>query len=471
MSSKIKGNFSSLKIRLILVFVILLFSLSSISFGLIYWRLTKNLDLRAEQKLKELHLDLAREYNEEILDAKNKNPGQKALEELKEQFDYKKSRFLENGEIALLLDENDQVILSSSEAMNDESIKSLLSAYRNKAGYLNEGQGITFFSAKLKDGKNLLLALDRHDDQQLMASYRQGYLISLLSLVALGSALCYWVVNHLLKGIGSVRKTSELIADGRFENRVLIREGESQEVTELANSFNVMIDKTEGLIKELKDVTNNIAHDLRTPLTRIRGTVETRLMAEPNSDRETFGLVIEEVDRLMLLIDDMLTLAESECNLTEIAKKPLNLNAMLQDLVEVFDCVLEDKAIKLNLNIFESEIWINAHESRLQRALANLLDNAIKYTDHAGSIELISKLVDGQVSVSIQDSGCGIDSDQQKRIFERFYRLENHRGTPGNGLGLNLAKAFIENHDGKLHLQSELGKGSCFTVVLPVYIP
>ena len=125
----------------------------------------------------------------------------------------------------------------------------------------------------------------------------------------------------------------------------------------------------------------------------------------------------------------------------------------------------------MNLNIFESEIWINAHESRLQRALANLLDNAIKYTDHAGSIELISKLVDGQVSVSIQDSGCGIDSDQQKRIFERFYRLENHRGTPGNGLGLNLAKAFIENHDGKLHLQSELGKGSCFTVVLPVYIP
>ena len=126
MSSKIKGIFSSLKIRLILVFVILLFSLSSISFGLIYWRLTKNLDLRAEQKLKELHLDLAREYNEEILDAKNKKPAQKALEELKEQFDYKKSRFLENGEIALLLDENDQVILSSSEAMNDESIKSTL---------------------------------------------------------------------------------------------------------------------------------------------------------------------------------------------------------------------------------------------------------------------------------------------------------------------------------------------------------
>jgi signal transduction histidine kinase len=473
MSSKIEGVFSSLKIRLILVFVILLFTLSTISFGLIYWSLTKNLDLRAEQKLKELHLDLSRDYNEEILDVKNKKPLKKALEELKEQFDYKKSRFVENRETALLLDENDKIILASANQAEYDSPGLILNAYQKSPkinGVLNDGPIYAFSASALEDGKILLLALDRHDDRQLIASYKQNFLISLGVLLILGSLLCYWIVAHLLKGIESVRKTSELIADGRFENRVLIREGESKEVTELANSFNVMIDKTESLIKELKDVTNNIAHDLRTPLTRIRGTVETRLMVDPNSDRETFGLVIEEVDRLMLLIDDMLTLAESESNLVALAKKPLNLNTMLQNLVEVFDCVLEDKGIKLKLNLFDSEIWVNAHEGRLQRAFANLLDNAIKYTEREGSIEFMSKLVDGHVCVSIQDSGCGIHPDQQKRVFERFYRLENHRGTPGNGLGLNLAKAFIENNDGKLLLQSELGKGSCFTVVLPEFM-
>lgn len=470
MSSKTINIFSSLKVRLILVFVALLFILSSLSFGFIYWRMDQNLDQRAVQKLKELHFDLGREYNEEILDSKNKNPAEKALEELDEQFEYKKERFLENGETALLLDKNDKIILASSEQVDNGQTKYLLNTYKNGNSISKNGIKFTFYGSELKDGNMLLLALDRREDQELMDSYKQAFLISLIVLVVLGSTLCYWVVEHLLKGVGSVRKTSELVGDGKFENRVSIRDGESKEIIELAESFNMMIDKTERVIKELKDVTNNIAHDLRTPLTRIRGTIETHLMTNPKADRDTLGLVIEDVERLMLLIDDMLTLAESESNLSALEKKPINLNTMLQDLVEVFDCVIKDKEIKLILNLTDSEVMVNVHESRLQRAFANLLDNAIKYTDNAGSIELTSKIVDSQVCVSIKDSGCGIDLDQQKRIFERFYRLEAHRGTPGNGLGLNLAKAFIENHDGNLLLESKVGVGSHFTVSLPAFV-
>ena len=146
----------------------------------------------------------------------------------------------------------------------------------------------------------------------------------------------------------------------------------------------------------------------------------------------------------------------------------IDLKQLLQALCEVFETVADDRGQKIVLEITEGDMFIEGDREKVQRSLSNLLDNALKYSPQGTQVRVVGEQEEGGLSIKFFDSGCGISPEDQARIFERFYRVESSRTTPGNGLGLNLTRAFIENHGGKILVESELDKGSCFEVLLPV---
>lgn len=222
--------------------------------------------------------------------------------------------------------------------------------------------------------------------------------------------------------------------------------------------------RIDGLMRNLRDVTNNIAHDLRTPLTRIRGLAET---AEGKQDPESLGMIVEECDRLSATIKTMLEIAEADAGLKDVPKVSVDVVALVKRGCELFEPLAQDKNISLKFNATQESLMIKAEPMRLQRVVANLLDNAIKFTS-SGSIDVQTKKEGAHAVITVTDTGIGIESGQQERIFEKFYRIESSRSLPGNGLGLSYVQSMVASLGGSVSVQSTLGQGSTFTIKLPL---
>ena len=491
MSSSLNKLFPTLKRRLIVTFILLLSVLIGIIFILIDYSIKEDLKYQLAIELEETALFLAEEYNEEFEDyyddiedgetTYNKQDFQRssrrALRNFREELSEIKEILNANQQWLYLFDPEQKLLLSSNTkslpVKNEEILSSIdlsetleeLQVHKTKSGF-----EYTAFVEHLPDNRILFVAVNNQQTNELVSTFRQGFLMAYIAIVIVAIILCSKIIQHSLIGFQKVRETADTIADGDYQQRVQITDNSPQEVTELSQSFNTMIDRTETLIKEIKDVTNNVAHDLRTPLTRIRGKIETSLMANANlkAHQELSGLVIEECDNLMQLIDNMLTLAEYESGLVPQKNEEIDLKLMLEQLTEVFDSVSEDKGITIIKNFCEKTIQISGDPSKLQRAFANLLDNAIKYSPENSQVTISLKQSDQNIELKFSDQGKGISEEDQVRIFERFYRVDSSRTHKGNGLGLNLAKAFIENHKGKLTVESEANKGSSFIISLPL---
>jgi signal transduction histidine kinase len=213
-----------------------------------------------------------------------------------------------------------------------------------------------------------------------------------------------------------------------------------------------MQDRIQTLIVELKDVTNNVAHDLRSPITRMRGMAETTLTGDQSLEdyRDLAGVVVEESDRLVGMVNIMLEIAETDAGLRPLANDPVDIRIMIQDVTELFSSVAQDKRIHLTSDISAEELLLYGDRSRLQRALANVLDNSLKFTPQGGHVHVSADVVNRQIVVTVKDSGPGIPTNDLPRIFDRFYRGDQSRSTPGSGLGLTLVDSIVRAHGGRL---------------------
>ncbi|OPY64976.1 MAG: Alkaline phosphatase synthesis sensor protein PhoR [Syntrophorhabdus sp. PtaU1.Bin050] len=302
---------------------------------------------------------------------------------------------------------------------------------------------------------------------ELLEAYINFFGASLAG-VALGSIFVGWfLAKRALSGIEDVRQTAQSIAKGAFESRVPVK-GTGDEVDQLAVAFNGMLGQIEAVLYSMKEITDNIAHDLRSPITRMRGMAEVALASRRSVEEyETVvGRVVEECDRLLGMINTMLDISEAEAGVAKLNLERFDIAQMVRDVCELFEPIAEDKLIGLHINIPDS-LFLSGDVRKLQRVVANLLDNALKYTEAHGTVRLSAEPNGTGVTLRISDTGIGISERDLPYVFDRFYRCDYSRSEQGSGLGLSLAKAFVSAHGGSITVTSAIGAGTEFIVTLP----
>ncbi|MBW1609137.1 MAG: HAMP domain-containing histidine kinase [Deltaproteobacteria bacterium] len=237
---------------------------------------------------------------------------------------------------------------------------------------------------------------------------------------------------------------------------------------ELSRLFNEMLNKISSLIDGMKGSLDNVAHDLRTPMTRLRNIAEKALQVDQNVDfyREALSDCIEESDRIINMLVILMDISEAETGILSLDRKFVNISSLLARVVDMYEYVAEEKGVKLNVNA-PDELYTTVDSNRLSQALANLLDNAIKYTASGGQVKIESYQNREEFVICIKDTGVGILKKDLSQIWNRLFRSDYSRSQKGLGLGLSLVKAIIRAHNGRIDVISDPGKGSTFTISLP----
>jgi signal transduction histidine kinase len=210
-----------------------------------------------------------------------------------------------------------------------------------------------------------------------------------------------------------------------------------------------------------------VAHDLRTPMTRLRGTAEMALQGGSATPQyhESLATCVEESDRILTLLNSLMDISEAETGTMRLHLQTVNVSEMIHQVVDLYQYVAEEKNIDVKVEC-ASDMHVAADYNRMREVLANLLDNAIKYTNPGGSIAIEAQKEKEQVIIRVKDTGSGIPSNEIAKIWDRLHRGDKSRSQPGLGLGLSLVKAVVEAHKGRVEVHSEPGVGSIFTVYL-----
>ena len=286
-------------------------------------------------------------------------------------------------------------------------------------------------------------------------------------LIVISAFVGWFVVKCALAGIEEVTRTAIQISGGNFSSRVPIT-GRGEEIDRLATTFNNMVERVQALVKGMREITDNMAHDLRSPITRIRGVAEmTITSARESQDYELMaGSIVEECDRLLGMINMILDISEARAGLSKLNISRIDISRIMEETCEIFQPVAENENIHIIKNFADNTVCC-VDNQKLQRVASNLLDNALKYTPSGGTVIVT---VDGDadhVRISVHDNGIGISREDLPHIFRRFYRCDRSRSRPGTGLGLSWARAIIQAHGGNISVTSTLNEYSTFTVTLP----
>ena len=220
-----------------------------------------------------------------------------------------------------------------------------------------------------------------------------------------------------------------------------------------------------------RDFISNVSHELRTPLAGIRAAAETlqegAMVEDPEAAQEFLGHIQRETDRMTQLVEELLELSRIESGAAPMHFSQLDASALIADTVRRFSQQAERAGLRLAAEVPVAPLSIIGDAERLERALGNLVANAMKFTDRGGSITITADAVDSDVIITVADTGIGIEPEQQGRVFERFYKADRGRGTGGTGLGLAIVKHIVLAHEGTVAVESRLGRGSTFTMRLP----
>jgi heavy metal sensor kinase len=306
---------------------------------------------------------------------------------------------------------------------------------------------------------------------RFLDAFKGIFITTMTFLIVVAAGIGWFMARRAVSGVEAVTRTAQKISGGTLEERVPVKT-KGDEIDQLAVTFNQMLDRIQALLTEIKEMSDNMAHDLRSPITRIRGTAEVTLTTGKSlSEYEAMAAsTIEECDRLLDMINTMLMISKAEAGVDHLTREEIDLAGVVQEACRLFEPTAEDKGIALTCHL-PGESHFLGDTQMIQRMLSNLLDNAIKYTPPGGSVSVSVSENDGQVVVSVKDTGIGISPRDLPHIFERFYRGDESRSQTGIGLGLSLARAIARGHGGDITTTSNPNQGSTFTITLPKSVP
>jgi heavy metal sensor kinase len=305
-------------------------------------------------------------------------------------------------------------------------------------------------------------------DSRFIDAFKNIFLVTTVLLLGLAAGMGWFMARRAVSGVEAVTRTAQEISGGTLAKRVPVGT-RGDEIDQLAATFNQMLGRIQTLVTEIKEMSDNIAHDLKSPITRIRGMAEVTLTTGKGIEEyENMAAgTVEECDRLLDMINTMLMITKTESGVHPLDYQQVDMPRLVRDACELMGTVAEDRGLTLACETPET-LPLVGDPRMIQRILANLLDNAIKYTPFGGRVKVsLSETDGGEALVTVHDTGMGIPPDDLPHIFERFYRCDQSRSEPGTGLGLSLARALTRAHQGDITVTSTLGQGSTFTLILP----
>jgi signal transduction histidine kinase len=304
----------------------------------------------------------------------------------------------------------------------------------------------------LPDGAHLLVGKDIDDLDEFVKKINMALALALSLIFVLAGVASVSVTRRTVGRIEAINTTSRAIMQSGLGQRIPLR-GTRDEWDELAANLNSMLDRIEALMGEVKQFTDNVAHDLRTPLTRMRGRLEKAYdrRYEGDRDQSLIGDTMADLDSILGMFTSLTRISQIEGNDRTAAFRTVDLAEIAREVVELFDAAAEDKGAHLAA-VRDKSILVTGDRDLLFDAMANLVDNAIKHGRESGRVTVEVKESDGGAVISVADDGPGIPVDKYQHVFKRFYRLERSRCTPGNGLGLSLVAAVARLHGAQIEM-------------------
>jgi signal transduction histidine kinase len=428
--------------RIVLVYVAMFAVSATVLIGFTYWNTMRALDTQSDQVIEAEISGLSEQYQQ---------LGLRGLAQVII------SRSMHGGQgLYLLADSRNHPIVGNLDgwphavALNGNFIEFY---YERKIGGSSEQRRARGRVFPLVGGFELLVAQDVHERylMERLFTTTVPWTVGLMLLFGLigGGLMSY----NMLARLDSINRTSNQIIAGDLSRRVPVSRAHD-EFDRLAENLNRMLDRIERLMKGVREVTDSVAHDLRTPLNRLRNRLEAaQRRLDPHSG-ETLEIeaAVQETDQLIATFNALLLIAEADAGAARGAMTPTDLAPVMVDVAELYAPLAEEKGIGFTL-VPSGHVMIDGNSSLIAQALANLLDNAIKYTPAGGHITVSLSDLDDHVELQVADTGPGIAREDRARVVERFVRLEESRNSPGTGLGLSLVAAVARFHNGELRLE------------------
>jgi signal transduction histidine kinase len=334
----------------------------------------------------------------------------------------------------------------------------------------SSGERIRARALTLPAGQHLLVGRNLSEQDKLRAMIGRVFAAALGLTLLVGVAGAYLLSQRVSRRLEEINQGSEAILAGDLRRR-MPETGRGDEIDVLARNLNRMLDRIESLMRGMREVTDDIAHDMRGPISRLRSRIEVALLAPPSEAqyRETLQATIDDADGLLAMFHRLLTIAHAESGEPRRHFESIDLANVARTAVEVYEPVADDAGIELRLDA-SGPVPLSGDPQLLGQAIGNLLDNAIKYVPRGGHVTICVEQLGERVRIVVRDDGPGIPAAFRERALERFTRLDESRTTPGSGLGLSLVRAVTALHEGTVEL-GDNHPGLIVTLDLPRGVP